>query len=94
MGTVPFSVRFDEKLKGKLEKLAVREDRSVGYIVQKAVEDYVVARNYFYREMAKAEKELDKGVFISGEKIQAWMESWDTENELPEPEPDIFSRQD
>ncbi|WP_413992194.1 hypothetical protein ACMDCR_08950 [Labrys okinawensis] len=34
--------------------------------------------------------EADKGIFISGEAVEAWVRSWDTENELPPPEPDIF----
>lgn len=34
--------------------------------------------------------EADKGVFVSSEAVHRWMESWDTDNELPMPEPDIF----
>ena len=34
--------------------------------------------------------EADKGVFISGEAMLRWIESWGTENELPPPEPDVF----
>jgi predicted transcriptional regulator len=38
------------------------------------------------------EKEADKGIFISGEKMLEWINSCDTENEQPEPEPDIFPK--
>lgn len=34
--------------------------------------------------------EADKGIFVSQETVDRWMESWGTENELPMPEPDIF----
>lgn len=34
--------------------------------------------------------EADKGVFISQEKMAAWVSSWDTDSEYPLPEPDIF----
>ena len=34
--------------------------------------------------------EADKGVFVSSEAVDRWMESWGTDNELPIPEPDIF----
>ncbi|CAN7687505.1 hypothetical protein [Rhizobium sp. LjRoot254] len=34
--------------------------------------------------------EADKGIFVSQEAVDRWMESWGTENELPMPEPDIF----
>ncbi len=38
----------------------------------------------------KAIVEADKGVFVSQEKIDAWVSSWGTNSELPPPEPDIF----
>lgn len=90
MPTTPFSIRLDTAVKKRLEREAELEDRSAGYIAQKAIEDYLDSKEYFRQEMAAAIAEADKGVFISWEKISAWMESWDTENELPPPEPDIF----
>ena len=45
----------------------------------------------FKREaMLKAIEDADRGIFISEEAMDRWIESWDTENELPPPEPDIF----
>ena len=38
----------------------------------------------------KAKKEADKGVFISHEAMDKWLDSWGTENELPAPKADIF----
>ena len=38
----------------------------------------------------KATAEADKGVFVSQEKMDAWVSSWGTNSELPSPEPDIF----
>lgn len=34
--------------------------------------------------------EADKGIFISQEKMDAWVSSWGTDSELLPPEPDIF----
>ena len=34
--------------------------------------------------------EAEKGVFVSSEAVHRWMDSWDSENELPFPEPDVF----
>lgn len=42
------------------------------------------------RMTREAAAEADKGVFISEEKMTAWFESLGTDNELPEPEPDVF----
>ena len=90
MATIPISVRLDEDMKTRLEKEATREDRSASYIIQKAVGEYLDEREFFHREMEAAIAEADKGVFISGEAMHRWIESWDTENEVPPPEPDIF----
>lgn len=40
--------------------------------------------------ICEAIKEADKGVFISEEKMTAWFVSLETENEMSEPEPDVF----
>jgi hypothetical protein len=44
----------------------------------------------FDEAVRAALEEADKGVFVSSEAAHRWMESWDTDNELPIPEPDIF----
>ena len=90
MSSTPFSLRLDPELKARLEKQAEREDRSAAYIVQQALSNYLDAKEFFYAEMKRAVEEADKGVFISAEAMHRWMESWDTDNELPPPEPDIF----
>lgn len=43
-----------------------------------------------HRMIVEAIAEADKGGFISDEKMTAWVVSLGTNNELPEPEPDIF----
>ena len=90
MSTVPFSLRIDTKLKSKLEKEAAREDRSAAYIAQKAIEDYLDAKAYKRECIREAFAEADKGIFVSEEAVDAWVDSWGTDNELPMPEPDIF----
>ena len=39
--TPMFSMRLDPDLRSKLEKIAKRDDRSIAYIVRKALEEYV-----------------------------------------------------
>lgn len=38
----------------------------------------------------EAKKEAKKGVFISHEAVEKWVESLGTEHELPPPKPDAF----
>ena len=40
--------------------------------------------------IAKAIAEADKGEFISQDAMDSWVSSWDTETELPPPEPDVL----
>jgi predicted transcriptional regulator len=90
MPTAPFSIRIDSKIKTRLEREAALEDRSAGYVAQKAIADYLDQKEYRRECFREAAAEADKGVFISWEKMEAWMKSWDTDNELPPPEPDVF----
>jgi predicted transcriptional regulator len=87
---VPFSLRLDADLKEALQEEAKREDRSASYVLQQAAREYVDRKTSFRAMVATLEAEADKGVFISGEAMDAWVESWDTEGELQPPEPDIF----
>ena len=90
MATAPFSIRLDSKLKTRLEKEAKRRDRTAGFIANHAIRKYFEELDRFTREIDEAFEEAEKGVFISGEAMHKWMESWGTEYELPPPEPDIF----
>jgi predicted transcriptional regulator len=90
MASARFSLRLDSELKEWVEKEAERRDRSAGYIVAEAI------RLQKEREDREAEiltarlAEADKGVFISEEAMTRWFLSLGTDNELPEPEPDVF----
>lgn len=90
MATVPFSLRIDAKLKAKLEKEAAREDRSSAYMAQRAIAEFVDARDAKRKALEEAFAEADRGTFVSGEAVEKWMASWGTGHELPMPEPDIF----
>ena len=90
MTTTPFSLRLDAKMKKRLVKEANLEKRSAGFIVQEALASYLDGKDYERQMAEEAFAEAEKGVFISGEKVHAWMESLGTDKELPFPEPDIF----
>jgi predicted transcriptional regulator len=48
------------------------------------------AKSWIRARVLELEAEADKGEFISDEAMTAWFLSLATENELPEPEPDVF----
>ncbi len=88
-----FSMRLEPELKDWLEEEAKLKDRSAGYIAAQAIAAHKARSETRRRIIEEAIAEADKGVFISDEKMTAWVDSWDSDNELPEPEPDIFPNQ-
>lgn len=90
MASVQFSIRMDPAMKSRLDEEAKLEDRSAAYITQMALDSYLREKEYLRNIVRDAEIEADKGVFISGDAMHAWIASWGSDNELPAPKPDIF----
>ena len=90
MPSVPLSLRIDAKIKKALDAQAKLEKRSTGYVLQQAAVDYLERQGRIRSLVASLEDEANKGEFISEETMTAWFLSLGTENELPEPQPDIF----
>jgi predicted transcriptional regulator len=85
-----FSVRLPEDLKAEVEKIAVATRRSRAFIVKEAVAAYVDEHRAYKAAVQEALAEADKGVFISGEAIHAWLDELRTNPDAPDPDPDIF----
>jgi len=90
MNNVPFSLRLEPELKSRLDAAAESTDRTPADVATRAIEAFLDARDALRMDLEAAIAEADKGVFVSSEAVERWMESWDTDNELPMPEPDIF----
>lgn len=90
MASSPFSLRLSPELKERLDAVAESEDRSASYVATKAIEAFLDARDARDAAIKAAIEEADKGIFVSSEAVDRWMESWGTDNELSMPEPDIF----
>jgi len=94
MPSVPFSLRLDASVKERLDEEARRLDRSSSWLATKAIEAFLEAGEAKKRAIEAAVAEADKGEFISSEAMTRWIDSWDTDDELPEPEVDIGRRHD
>jgi predicted transcriptional regulator len=84
------SIDISDSIQAELEKQASRERVSPSVIVERALGAYIAAQEMKYAAIDEALAEADKGVFVSREAVERWIDSWDTDNELPPPEPDVF----
>lgn len=85
-----FTMRLDSDLKDWLEAEAKRRDRSAAYLAKQAIRAMKDESDAKAQMIRDAVAEADKGVFVSEDAMTAWFESLETENELPEPEADVF----
>ena len=85
MPSSSFSMRIDDELKSAIEEEARREDLSAAQVVTRAVRWHLKGQEAERRAIEAAVDEADKGKFISEEAFNAWIDSWDTDNELPMP---------
>lgn len=88
--SVTFSVRLPDDLRQEVDQFAKVTRRSRAFVVKEAVAAYMADQRAYLEAIEEGEREADEGVFVSGEAVIRWLQSWGTENELPPPEPDIF----
>ena len=90
MASTPYSIRLDDELRKALEIEAAIEDRPPAQLAVRAIRSMLEAKATKRAAIDAALAEADEGRFISGEAMNAWIDSWDTEAELPMPKADIF----
>ena len=88
MGTTPYSIRLDDELRQSLEREAAIEDRPPAQLAVHAIRSMLEAKAAKRAAIEDALARADQGEFISAEAINAWVDSWDTEDELPAPKAD------
>lgn len=93
MPTAPFTFRMDNELRKSLEREAQYEDRPASQLANRAIKTMIEAREAKRQAIDAALEEAEKGEFISQGALNQWMDSWDGNNELPIPQPDIKPRQ-
>jgi predicted transcriptional regulator len=83
------SVKLDDDLKGRVEKLAGQRRRSAHWIMREAIQQYVEreeARESFKREALASWAEYQAtGQHLTGGEVRQWLGAWggDAEAELP-----------
>lgn len=93
MATTTFSMRMDADVKSALEAEAKRLDRSIAYVANEAISEFLDKRAYKRECIEAAALEADKGIFISEEAMMDWLDRLETDPDATPPEPDIFPDQ-
>jgi len=83
--TAPYSIRLDDDLSKSLEKEAEIEDRPPAQLAVRAIRSMLEAKAAKRAAIDTALEAADQGKFVSAEAMNAWIDSWDSENELPAP---------
>jgi predicted transcriptional regulator len=85
MPTTSFTLRMDTDLKARLEAEAQAEDRSAAWLAQTAISELLERRAWKRQAIEEAEAEVEAGLLIDGDAVEAWVKSWGTDDPLPPP---------
>jgi predicted transcriptional regulator len=85
MSSSTFTVRVDTAAKKRLEKLAKNTGRSRSFLAAEAINEYLDINEWQVAGIKAAIESADRGEFIPHDQVKAWVNSWDSDNELPMP---------
>ncbi len=92
MASKPFTLRLPDEVRDDLKFLSISTNRTQSSIASEMLAEHIADKAYRIRAIQEAKTQAQKGAFISHEAIENWVESIGSENELPMPEPDVFSK--
>ncbi|HEY6348532.1 MAG TPA: ribbon-helix-helix protein, CopG family [Candidatus Angelobacter sp.] len=70
------TLRLDEELKERLEKLSQSTRRSKSFLAAEAIREYVALNEWQISEIKKAVKEADRGEFASDREVRKVLSKW------------------
>jgi RHH-type transcriptional regulator, rel operon repressor / antitoxin RelB len=70
------SVRVDDAIKKKLEKLAKNTGRSRAFLAAQAIHEYLDVNEWQVARIKRAIAALDAGRGIAHDEVRAWIQSW------------------
>ena len=70
------TIRLEDDLKAKLEKLSEITSRSKSFLAAEAVRDFIESNEWQLAEIRKALAEADKGEFASDKAVQETFRKW------------------
>lgn len=81
------TVRLTPEVKAKLDALAQSTKRSKSWLAAEAISLYVEQESWQIQKIEEAVAVADssQAEWVKAENVDAWLESWGTENEKPAP---------
>ena len=79
------TIRLPVKVRKKLEKLATATARSKSWLAANAIQEYVEAEQWQVQAVRRGLSDARAGRVVPHEKVEAWLNSWGTDHELPPP---------
>ncbi len=84
------SVKLDDELKSRIQRLADMRHRSAHWIMREAIRNYVEheeARENFKQEaLASWRAYQETGQHLSGQEVRDWLNTWGTDKEAEIPQ--------
>ncbi len=86
MAQTPILVNLDEAVQARLAALAEHRRQPVSDVAAEVIAAYLSPDSWEYKHIEKGLAELNAGNGISNERMEKWLDSWGTENELSPPQ--------
>jgi len=79
-----FSVRIDDEKQEQLEAIAERMERSKGWLVNKALNEFFAREQHkqqVFDEIQEGLRQVAAGEVVDGQEVLDWLRAWGTEDE-------------
>src|ERR1700674_837854 len=76
MRSTTFTVRVDQSVKKRLEKLAENTGRSRSYLAAEAINEYLDVNEWQVAGIRQAIASLDRGEGVPHQQVKDWITSW------------------
>jgi len=82
------SIRLQPEIENPLEELASKLDRSKNYLINQAIKEFLERKSMGEKRWIETLEAIDSaksGKLVNEQEVNAWLDSWGTENELNPP---------